>query len=198
LKRSLRRRGRTSRWRLGLAGLLSAGLIASPVIAQNDQDAAADAAVAQIEAPPRASGGANAITQTVVAAGVLACASRVDQVARYLMPGPPGNFTLFLPSKDRDQYLVSTSLEVGVKEMPPAYASADFAPGMVNGCGAVYEIVVFWPQKCAEVATRQFGGLRKGPNLGKFILSLDTGAGARVFLMPAGNAGCVSIKKELL
>jgi hypothetical protein len=195
---SRRARQRPFRWRLGLAGLLSAGLLVSPVGAQNDRDPAADAAVAQIAPPPRANGGGHPITQAVVASGVLACASRVDQIAKYLSPGVPGNFTLFLPNADRDQYVVSTSIEVGAKDMPPAYASADFAPGMANGCGAVYEIVVFWPEKCSEVATKRFAGLRKGPNLGRSILSLDTGAGARVFLMPAGNAGCVSIKKELL
>ena len=195
---SRRRRHRPFRWRLGLAGLLSAALLVSPVGAQNDQDAGADAAVGQIVPPPRANGGGHPITQAVVSAGVLACASRVDQVAKYLTPGVPGNFTLFLPATERDPYIVSASMEVGAKDMPPAYASADFAPGMANGCGAVYEIVVFWPEKCTDVVTKRFAGLRKGPNLGRSILSLDTGGGARVFLMPAGNAGCVSVKKELL
>jgi hypothetical protein len=37
--------------------------------------------------------------------------------------------------------------------------------------------VVYWPGKCTEIAAKQFGGLRKGPNLGKFILSLDAGGG---------------------
>ena len=133
-----------------------------------------------------------------MASGVLACASRVDQVAKFLTGGVPGNFWLFLPATARDQHIVSASIEVGTKEVPAAYASADFAPGMANGCGAIYESVVYWPEKCSEVASKHFTALPKGQNLGKLIFSLDAGNGARVFLMPAGSGGCVSIKKELL
>lgn len=158
-----------------------------------------NASVADNVAPPPANGGPSLITQAAVGAGVLACAARVDQVAKFLTAGgTTDKFWLFLPARGRDQHIVSTSIEVGNKEVPVAYASADFAPGMTDGCGAIYESVVYWPEKCPEVASKQFGGLRKGPNLGKFILSLDAGGGARVFLMPAGTAGCIAIKKELL
>ena len=196
---SRRRRSRSFRWRAGFAGLLSAGLLVSPVGAADDQEGLPNASVTDTALPPPATSGANPITQAAVASGVLACAARVDQVAKFLTAGGTAdNFWLFLPSVARDQHLVSTSVEVGNKEVPVAYASADFAPGMANGCGAIYESVVYWPGKCTEVAAKQFGNLRKGPNLGKFIISLDAGGGARVFLMPAGNAGCVAIKKELL
>jgi len=186
------------RWKTALVGLLSAGLIVSPVGAADDQEPAANASVTNTALPPPANGAANPITQAAVASGVLSCAARVDEVAKFLTGGVPQSFWLFLPAVARDQHVVSTSIEVGSKDVPTVYASADFAPGMANGCGSIYETVVYWPEKCPDVAAKQFAGLRKGPNLGKFILSLDAGGGARVFLMPAGNAGCVSIKKELL
>jgi len=196
---SRRRRHRSFRWQAGFAGLLSAGLLVSPVGAADDQEGLPNASVTDTALPPPANGAANVITQAAVASGVLACAARVDQVAKFLTAGgTANNFLLFLPAVARDQHIVSTSVEVGNKEVPVAYASADFAPGMANGCGAIYESVVYWPGKCTEIAAKQFGGLRKGPNLGKFILSLDAGGRARIFLMPAGNAGCVAIKKELL
>jgi len=198
LTSSPRRRSRPSRWKAGLVGLLSVGLFVSPVGATDEKEALPNASVVQTAMPPPANGAVNLITQAAVASGVLACAARVDQVAKFLTGGVPGNFWLFLPAAARDQHIVSASIEVGNKEVPVAYASADFAPGMANGCGAIYESVVYWPDKCPAVAAKQFGSLQKGPNLGKLILSLDAGGGARVFLMPAGTTGCIAIKKELL
>lgn len=195
---SRRRRHRPLRWKASIAGLLSIGLLISPVGAADDQDQSPHASITPTQPPPPAGDAINPITQAAVASGVLACASRVDQVAKFLTTGVPGNFWLFLPATARDQHIVSTSIEIGTKEVPVAYASADFAPGMANGCGAIYESVVYWPEKCGEVASKHFTGLPKGKNLGKLIASLDAGNGARVFLMPAGSGGCVSIKKELL
>ena len=198
MKPSRRRCHRPYRWKVGFVALLSVALVVSPVGAADDPDQSPHASVVQTAPPPPASGTINPITQAAVASGVLACAARVDQVAKFLTAGVPGNFWLFLPATARDQHIVSASIEVGTKDVPAAYASADFAPGMANGCGAIYESVVYWPEKCDEVAAKRFAGLPKGRNLGKLIRSLDAGAGARVFLMPAGGDGCVSIKKELL
>lgn len=195
---SRRRRHRPFRCKAGFVGLLSAVLLVSPVGAADDQDQSPHASVTQTAPPPPASGAINLITQAAVASGVLACAARVDQVAKFLTSGVPGNFWLFLPATARDQHIVSTSIEVDTKEVPAAYASADFAPGMANGCGAIYESVVYWQEKCDEVTAKHFAGLPKGKNLGKLIRSLDAGDGARVFLMPAGSGGCISIKKQLL
>ena len=195
---SRRRRRRASQCKAGFAGLLSVVLLVSPVGAADDQDQSPHASVAQTALPPPSTGGVNLITQAAVASGVLACAARVDQVAKFLTSGVPGNFWLFLPATARDQHIVSASIEVDTKEVPAAYASADFAPGMANGCGAIYESVVYWAEKCDEVAAKQFAALPKGKNLGKLIRSLDAGDGARVFLMPAGSGGCISVKKQLL
>ena len=182
----------------GFAGLLSVMLLAAPASATDEQDDVPHATVAPTSAPPPATSAISPITQAVVASGVLACAGRVDQVAKFLTSGAQGNFWLFLPSTARDQHIVSASIEVNTKEVPAAYASADFAPGMANGCGAIYESVAYWPEKCTDVAAKHFAVLPKGKNLGKQILSLDPGGSARIFLMPAGAAGCISIKKELL
>lgn len=147
------------------------------------------------DAPPAASG-VNAITQAVVGHGVLACAGRVNQVTQFVTGGQAAGALLFQIPGQPDQRLVSLSMEVAQKDGPVAYASASFAPNQANGCGAVYEAVVYWPQPCESVAARQFAEAKKGRLLQKSIQVLDAPAGgARVFLMPAGS-GCVSIKKE--
>ena len=77
------------------------------------------------------------------------------------------------------------------------YASASFAPNQANGCGAIYEAIVYWPQKCDAVATKQFAQFKRGRSLQKDILVLESETPARIFLMPAGS-GCLSIKKEVV
>jgi hypothetical protein len=92
--------------------------------------------------------------------------------------------------------MVSVSMELLSPDKTSAYASASFAPNQANGCGAVYEAVIYWPQSCDAVAARQFPQAKKLKALQKSIQSLESGP-AKVFLMPAGS-GCVSIKKEIV
>jgi hypothetical protein len=160
---------------------------------------ATSASVLAADAPaqPVAGSGVNSITQAAVSSGVLACASRINQVTQFISSGNLSGAVLFDVPGQPDQRLASVSMEVSPKEGPAAYASASFAPNQANGCGAVYEAVVYWPQSCETVASKQFSGAKKGRVLHKSILTLETNASARIFLMPAGS-GCVSIKKELV
>lgn len=82
-------------------------------------------------------------------------------------------------------------------ETGSAYVSAHFAPNQANGCGAAYDAVAYWPQKCEAVAGKRFATLKKVGQLKKDIAILDGGPALKVFLMPAGT-GCVSIKKEVV
>ncbi|MFC5522838.1 hypothetical protein [Polaromonas jejuensis] len=152
------------------------------------------------DAPAPASGGSNGVsgvTQAAVASGVLACASRINQVALFISNGNPSSAALFGNATEPDQRLTSLSMEISPRDGPSAYASASFAPNQANGCGAVYEAIVYWPQNCDTVASKQFGNAKKGPTLHKSVLTLETSGPTRIFLMPAGS-GCVSIKKEVV
>ncbi len=140
----------------------------------------------------------NGITQAAVKAGVLVCTSRVNQVATFLTADVQGvSAMLFMPLNNPDQHLISVSLEIPQKEAFSAYASASFAPNQANGCGGMYETVVYWPQKCDEVAHKTFGALKKIEGFSKNLTVLDGGIWTKIFLMPAGS-GCVSIKKEVV
>jgi hypothetical protein len=140
----------------------------------------------------------NSITQAAVKAGVLACTSRINQVSNFLTAGSQAvSALLFLPPTNPDNQLLSVSLELTMKDSVAAYASASFAPNQANGCGGVYETVVYWPQKCESVASANFGTLKKIDAFSKNITVLDGGVSTKIFLMPAGT-GCVSIKKELV
>lgn len=140
----------------------------------------------------------NTITQAAVTAGVLTCTSRINQVANFLTAGSQGTGAiLFVPPAAPDQELVSVSLEIPMSNAPSAYASASFAPNQVNGCGSLYESVVYWPAMCVEVAEKNFAKFKQIGLLAKSITMLDGGPLVKIFLLPAGS-GCVSIKKEVV
>lgn len=139
----------------------------------------------------------NAITQTATQAGVLSCATRINQVTDMLTARSRSGAFLFLPRSQPDQRIFSASLEVLGEGVPAVYASESFAPNQANGCGVMYEAVAYWNASCDDVATRQFPGNKRVGVLYRNIAILDGEDSVRIFLMPAGT-GCVSIKKEVL
>ena len=140
----------------------------------------------------------NAVTQTAMQSGVQACAGRINQVTNFLTAGTQGGGAfLFLPPVNPDRQMVSVSMEIPMSPATVAYASASFAPNQANGCGGMYETVVYWPQDCATVARTHYGNLKVTGGLAQHIAVLDAGPMTRIFLMPAGT-GCVSIKKEVV
>ena len=147
--------------------------------------------------PVPASRGANNVTQAAVAQGVLNCAARINQVSSFVGYTAQAGALLMVPPAQPDQRLIPLALEVP-SENGPAYVSATFAPNQANGCGAAYDAVVYWPQKCEAVASRQFASLKRVGPLKTSITVLDGGEATKVFLMPAGSNGCVSIKKEVV
>ena len=128
--------------------------------------------------------------------GVLNCAGRINQVSNFLGFSSQAGALLMTPPSQSDQRLIPLAMELPV-EGGIAYVSASFAPNQANGCGASYDAVVYWPQKCDVVASRQFANLKKAGRLKKDIAVLDGGVATKVLLMPAGS-GCVSIKKEVV
>jgi hypothetical protein len=139
----------------------------------------------------------NPVTQAAVKAGILSCAVRVNQVMNFITPGGQSSAHLFLPGSQHDKSLFSVSLEWKGKDNPTAYASATFAPNQANGCGALYETVIYWNERCETLASRQFGSLKSAGVLAGNISVLDGGAALKIFLMRAGQ-GCISIKKEMV
>ena len=153
-------------------------------------------AQAPTAAPVTSAPATNGITQAAVQQGVLNCASRINQVSNFLGFNAQSGAVLMTPPNAQDQRLIPLAMEVPT-DSGSAYVSAQFAPNQANGCGAAYDAVVYWPQKCEAVAAKQFAALKKVGQMKKDITVLDGGLATKVFLMPAGS-GCVSIKKEVV
>jgi hypothetical protein len=139
--------------------------------------------------------GVNAVTEAAVRMGVLSCAARINQVTNFLGFGAQAEAVMMAPPTQPDHRMtaIALSLPDGSRN---AYASVTFAPNQANGCGATYDAIIYWAEKCDAVETH-FAGMKRQKTLGKDITVLDGAAATKVFLLPAG-AGCVSVKKEVV
>jgi hypothetical protein len=135
------------------------------------------------------------VTKAVVNAGLLAPASRLNQIANFLTAGTESGAVLFLDPGQTDRDVLSSSFEAVRSDQTSLYASASFAPS-ARGYDAVYDTVEYGTVPCPEVERRVFSNLKKAGILKKNITMLDGGS-VKVFLMTAGP-GCVVIKKEVV
>jgi hypothetical protein len=159
--------------------------------------AASDKAVPQAPLAQQAAPKSNVITQAAVQAGVLACTSRINQVANFLTANAQNGVFLFVPSNTPDLHTFSTSLEIVPPNSSSLYASASFSPISGGGCDAVYDTVQFIQDTCFNVMANRLKVKGTPGPLKKDILVLKVGT-ARLFLMPAGTNGCIVIKKEVV
>jgi hypothetical protein len=139
----------------------------------------------------------NSLTNAAVQVGALSCASRVEQVTRFLGFGPGVGASLMAPAAPADQRMFAIQMEVPAGANSNSLVNMSFAPQQANGCGATYEAISYWSQSCDALANSHFAQLKRIKPLQKDVLLLDGGSANRVFLMTAGT-GCVSIKKEVV
>jgi hypothetical protein len=185
-------------WMTLLALTLPPAMAQKPSRPATAASAAAPQAVPQTFTQTAGAGTPNAVTLAAAQQGVLSCSSRINQVVTALGVTESSGGTWLLPPTQQDQRLAPLALEVPTTLGGSAYISATFAPNQANGCGASYDAVFYWPKNCDELAKQSYGGLKTLGRLKNDIAMLDGGANIRIFLMPAGNTGCVSIKRELV
>jgi hypothetical protein len=177
--------------------LLVALLSCTPLWSQKQDTAQSPKSASSAPASSAAgNNGVNVVSQAAVQQGVLTCAARSNQVSNFLGFGPQAGAILMMPPNQPDQRLLPLAMEVPT-DSGSAYVSATFAPNQANGCGAAYDAVVYWPQKCDAVAAKQFASLKRVGQMKTNITVLDGGEATKVFLMSAGGR-CVSIKKEVV
>ena len=153
---------------------------------------------APAQQPPAPTVQANAVTQAAAQQGVQGCLGRIQQVSSALGFSAQAGALLMIPPTESDSRLIPLAMEVPIEGGNSAYVGIDFAPNQANGCGAAYDAVVVWKQSCKSVAGKQFADLKEVGKLKNNITVLDGGLNIKVFLMPAGNNGCVSIKREVV
>lgn len=140
----------------------------------------------------------NAMTRAVVQRGVLTCAARVEQVTRFLGFGTQAAAHFMPPPAPADQRLFSLQMELPAGANGNSFVDMSFAPQQANGCGATYQAVSFWPLACEAVGRQQFANVGPGQVLQRDVTVFNLGPQTKVFLMSAGPAGCIAIKKEIV
>jgi hypothetical protein len=149
-------------------------------------------------AQPASASRPHPVTLAAAEQGVLSCSGRINQVVSALGVNDKSGLALMLPSAQQDQRLVPLALEMPTTQGSTAYISATFAPNQANGCGASYDAVVYWPKNCSDLSQQSYAAFKLMGRLKQDILMLDGGANIKVFLLPAGAAGCISIRREVL
>lgn len=142
--------------------------------------------------------GPNGMTRAAVQRGVLNCAARVQQVTQFLGFSPLAGGLLMAPASPVDQRLFSMQMEAPAGAVGNSYMDMTFAPNQANGCGATYESVSYMAQNCTAVASGPYAQLKKLQAIKQDVTVLDGGPTSKVFLMKAGDNGCIVIKKEIV
>ena len=151
--------------------------------------------------PPPPPASMNGVTRAAFNAGVRTCLERIDQVSKYITAKTQSKFIMSMPPADVDvdRQITSATFEVKLPNEVVAYASMTAAPTTDGGCDALYETVVYWANSCAVVAEQGFPNAKQIGVIQQHIkVLLQENANFRVFLLPAGNEGCVAIKKEVV
>jgi hypothetical protein len=138
------------------------------------------------------------VTQAAVQAGILSSANRIDQISNFLTKDRQSGAFLFVPQQGApDQQIFSSSYEVVGPGGNSAYASASFAPYPGRSSGSVYDMVEYAPASCEDLETTVFRSMKAVGPIKRNVRLLDGGS-VKIFLMPAGKSGCVTIKKEVV
>jgi len=153
-----------------------------------------------VEPAPLPLASMNGITRAAAKAGVRTCLERIDQISKYITAKTQSKFIMSLPPADVDvdQQITSTSIEVKLPNEIVAYASMTAAPTSDGGCDALYETVVYWTNSCSDVANKVYPNAKVLGVIQEHIKVLLGEENLRIYLMPAGTEGCVSIRKEVL
>ncbi|SFZ83317.1 hypothetical protein SAMN02983003_1577 [Devosia enhydra] len=135
--------------------------------------------------------------QAAAQRGVRTCLANVDAFARDLGDRYDIGVYIFNKLEQADRNLFSLSLELSPSPSGDAfYMSASFAPAVDGQCHVMLESTIIWRSSCAAVGLA-YPGFQPGNPLLRDIQSFATTGAERLFLMPSGPDGCISIEKNL-
>ena len=140
----------------------------------------------------------NDIVQAAANAGIKTCLPRIEQITNSLLAGAQSGAFLLAVSPQPDQQLSSTTMEVQLPSGVTSFVSITSAPDAAGGCANTYETVSHWVNSCSEVAQKAYPKLKAAASSWEHIAVLEGGPTLRIYLLPAGEQGCISIKREVI
>lgn len=155
-------------------------------------------AFAQAPAPsqtPATAPTTHPFAQQLARVGAFSCAARANQVAGFLSPQMRDTLVTQLSTSNPDRSLLSATLVVPMQGTQVALANIALAPGQANGCGAVYQSIVYQSKSCAAALAADYPAV-KTQSLGETaVLIGGIDRNARILAMPA-DKGCILMKQE--
>ena len=130
------------------------------------------------------------------------CATVFQQAGAFIFENGEANFTVQPLGPDANRWPTAVTIET--RHPPTATTKAPqtrlttllVAPA--GTCSGLYEQVIYWPESCASVKSRVFSGYGPEKPLLARVMQSEANPGLQLYLTPAGPAGCVSVKKELI
>jgi len=132
--------------------------------------------------------------------GIVTCSPVFDQAGPFLFENADAQFVIQPLGRDTNRWPTAVTIE-GSYPTPGKAAQTRLTTLIVapaGSCSGLYNQVIYWPEPCAAVKTRVFGSFTNDRPLLARVRQSEVSPGLQLYLMPAGTAGCVSVKKELI
>jgi hypothetical protein len=132
--------------------------------------------------------------------GVARCLGRVVFLSQFLTQGTTANWLLTRGQNNPDAELFSATI-IAHEQATGLRGISNFhvAPVANGGCNTAYESTLYYAGTCAQTHERIFPAFTQPVELGSEVaqaFTMSDGTG-RLFLMPAGETGCVAVKSEI-
>lgn len=126
-----------------------------------------------------------------------ACAPVISQAAAFLFDKGDVQFVVQPLGPDTNRWpTVVTAEGASGEKQQTRLSTLIVAPA--GSCSGLYQQVIYWPQPCAAVKARVFADFKGEKPFLRNVRVSEANPGLQLYLMPAGAAGCVSVKKELI
>jgi hypothetical protein len=145
-------------------------------------------------APPDALARLNAALKSI---NLNTCAPVFSQAAAFLFDRGDVQFVVQPLGPDANRWpTVVTSEGANGDKQQTRLTTLIVAPA--GSCSGLYQQIIYWPETCAAIKARVFADFKNEKPFLRAVRVSEANPGLQVYLMPAGPAGCVSVKKELI
>jgi len=141
----------------------------------------------------------NPIGLRAKALGVDACLDRIVYLSRFLTQRTSSDWLLTHGPRDADRQLFSATIASQENATGLRGISNFYAAPVGGGCDAAYQSTVYLPITCERAHESVFAAFVDRLDLGGDVAQAYAvrGGTARVYMLPAGENGCVAVKTEI-
>ncbi|MDB5696492.1 MAG: hypothetical protein JWN21_2035 [Sphingomonas bacterium] len=135
--------------------------------------------------------------------GIRNCAPVFSQAGAFLFEDAAAQFVIQPLGPDTNRWPTVVTMEGThpVAGRAPAAGQTRLTTLIVapaGSCAGMYNQVIYWPEPCPAIKARVFKSYGSERPLLARVRQSEANPGLQLYLMPAGVAGCVSVKKELI